>query len=972
MSATTLEAETQIGADHADRFAAEAAHEYEHGCTLTRRQAMQAMAAATATIAASNTVMADDDDEYGVFDTLRESIPTSAKDVYLTSTPIGAAIYMGATAPNVWRETFNTDPTAERISLWHQANNEITWLNNHFINFGNRMEDSRSIASLEARHGMALAWEDGEGANTMHDTAHQRIRQYYELPEFNHFHAGNKALAQLSYLAGAGQNTDPTFEFTAYAEDDEGEFVQCIITDSREHETLTLHDGTVLIEDAFKYIDHLDGQEGDGDFITPVLQFRADDEETVLDESPITQDVIDSWDGDEVTFDLENGTYTTNLRFACTTVSDGDDTLPSQVVFDGPEWLGQHQELKDLSDDVVAWYEYSFVEDIKAELDAGNITPEQVRSPEGMARFLAGTDDVESERFRISWMQQFGFERTDLTEVRGMAVTWNGAIDTVVDTDPDLDDRHVYPNEFVEDQQYSGVVFGDSTTNGMQAGGKYAVGTPVFTGGDGRTQAFDQKGDLLWENTGVAKACSFLWDEERRLLYIGNDQGEIVSLDPVTGEHEVMNDDSTSRNVTGLASDGQILYAVVTTDRDLYAIDLEDHQTEWHQTNVSETYSSISGLELSPDETTLFFVAHNTVRALDASDGTQLWQFDTSDNNNSGQGTLLVDDGTDLGALYAIDHAQIRAVDTEEQAYSETEYTERDVYTFDNHRDRAMYAGVENDRVVRLSLPDLEEEWVASVPDQPQDVTVSPCGTLVYAVTDNGEIQYLDAETGDTLHVAECDNEWEQWVGTWNTSQTLDGSAARAIMFDETITDDEDEVIREGQGQVDLWYGVLEIDEMWDAGGANITHVDDDTLDDIIDLNGTPGDIDTIIDEMDEFDDVSDIKYTRHVLQILEFYDETDATVGEDEGSDVVVIEPDWTEPDYDTFDSTEFVEWMQRVEDMVENLEDEDATDEDDTADDDGDGGGFLAGMSNRAFAGVLALAAVALAALGGDDSRR
>ncbi|MCU4741154.1 WD40 repeat domain-containing protein [Natronoglomus mannanivorans] len=912
------------------------AHEVVPGCTLDRRTFLQGAAGAGAAAiggAASSGTVAADDDDYGLVDGLRETIPFAAAS-FVAAGPAGLAIYTGALALRLHLDDINTDPSSDRVILHQLVDNEVWSLNRHFVNFGNHMQDSRPVASLEARHGMASAWELGEGASAAYDTALQRIRQYYELPEFNNLHGANKHLLQLSYIAGSGQETDPAYNIQTVGEDESGESVIVRITDEREEVELTLHDGTVLDENAFDDIEHIDAGEtveladdeevSEGAFYTPVFDIiDAADEETVLASLPIDQGVIDSFDSngnEEVTFTDDDGNeYTTDLRLQTQNVegSDDDSAMESQLAFDAREWLRLHHKVIDLSDTVAAQYDQSFVEDIYDELEAGNITPEQVRSPEGMARFLSGTDDPESERFQIAWMQQFGFERPDMSLVRGMDVTWSGATETWVDPDPNLDDRHTYPSGHVDEQDYTGVVFGsDLPDGGFQSGNRYTVGSPLYTGAyDDEVHAVDSfTGDLLWSYEHPSEVSTVEASRDGQSLFATNRSDEMHVINTADGSTDWVFDGFAGQVYgTELSPDEETLYLAAYEDG-IRAIDLVNETEAWtHGTDTSESYRQIG---LSVDGETLYLGDGTGVTtAIAVSDQSEQW-------TNSGHSNALeaIVSAPDDSTIYtSAQEMTVQSIDTE---------TGETGWTYDGHANsvtdlaidpsgESVYTASVDDEVHALDASDGSVRWTyTQLTDTVRAVTVSPDGQTVYAAQSGEDIHAIDAETG-------TQKDGFSYHGTHtNTIQEIamaqpegiDGVAARSVIFDESTED------RDGEGQVDLWNGVLEINEMWDAEGATITHVTDETIGDIEEVTGE--DIDTIVEEMDEFDDVDDIRFTRDVKLILEHYGV------EDELENVHREEQDYSTPEYDSFDSSEFAARMESLEEMVAQLEDQDDDD--------------------------------------------
>ncbi|MXV61296.1 PQQ-binding-like beta-propeller repeat protein [Natronorubrum sp. JWXQ-INN-674] len=943
------------------------AHEVVAGCTLNRRAFLQG-AAATGTAAAigaagTGTVAADDDP--GLVDGLKEAVTGAATDPSIATVGgLGLAVFVGATAVDTIYGNITEDPSADRHILHQLVDSETDSMDSHFVNFGNYMNDTRPIASLEARHGMAQAWEEGEGSSGGYDRALQRIRQYYELPEFNHLHAGNKALLQLSYIANSGMDTDPVYPIagSAYIDGDSSDTIQMRITNEREEVEWTLHDGTVVDENAFDNIDHIDG--ADGVPTTPVIEFGPFDEfDTAEHSQPITQDVLDSWSedghplhgGGYVTFEADDGTeYQTDLKFVTQAVDDDvdddddddDDPTQSQRAFDGAEWLRLYDRVSNLSDDVVSRYDQGFVSDIYDELEAGNITPEQVRSPEGMARFLSGTDDPANDRFRIAWMQQFGFARADMTAVSGMSVNWTGATDSWVDSDPELDDRHVYPDGYVEDVDYSGVLFGtDVSEDGFQPGGRYAVGLPVYVGAEDELIALDPSdGSRIWKYT---KHSDDLNDVEvmsdGTAVFTGADDAEFHSIDPNDGSQNWTFDTEQNRAERAALSPDEDILCVGDDDGGLFGLNTDDGSQQWH---VSGAGSTTRGLAYSPDGNTIYATYNdNVIQSIDANDRSENWSVEFS------LGTprdLLADDDSLFVAFTDSAVMSLDATDGSENWTFDQLIDGNNATGLDLFKDTLYVASFEE--VAAVAVDDGSSNWIASFDEMyPSRLKVAPGGQSLFIGGSNGLCR---ASASDGSVEWEIEHDGADYPAIRQPEGEIDGLAGRSIMFDES-TDD-----RQGEGQVDLWDGVVEVNDMWDANGHTIEHTDEQTFEDVEALEATPDSIDTIIDEMDEFDSTDDIRFIRDLELIFDHYD-----VPEDDRETVSVNDLDYSSPDYDSYDSSEFADAMAELEEKIEQIEDDDGDTEVEVGLGFPDLGDFEgAGMLGLGLIGVVVLAVVGI----------
>ncbi|MFC7230324.1 YncE family protein [Saliphagus sp. GCM10025308] len=601
---------------------------YDHGCTLTRRQALKAastLALATATGAASSgSALAADGLVDGVVSSIAGAATSEGAGAYAVATisPVG---FFGLVGYTLLKNDVNESPSGDEAILHNLGVSEYESLTTHEVTFSNRLTDTRPVASLEARHGIASAWEDGDSSSVAYDRAMQRIRQYYELPEYNHYHVTAKSLLQLGFAAGvAKDDLDDDSWAAAVGTDDGGNTIQLRLQSTTEAADISLHDGTAIwnVSPSEEEIEPVLGDGSKTPYEIPRVEFYDTSSSTVLEEAPILdQSVVDSWDAtnEEVTYELSDGTtVSTDLDFTIKSVSAAD--LQSARVFDGREFFKLLDEIKSLSDTVTGNYSESFVSDIYAELDAGNITPDQVRSPEGIARFLSGTDDVSDERFRISMLQQLGMVQPDFSKIRGMSVNWTGATETWVDPDPNLSDRHAHPDGFVENESYSGVLFGaDLPGSGFQTGGRYYVGNLVYGVGDGEIRAYDHHSlefkfaiQTAYSNdVAVGDGVIYAAGPDGVACYNISDGSEVWTSADTTAVDQLVYSASTGTIAAGRSTDSTV---AIIGDAD---------------GSVQQTISAgnVDALEMTPDGSIVYVSNQGTneVEAYDTSDGSTIW-----------------------------------------------------------------------------------------------------------------------------------------------------------------------------------------------------------------------------------------------------------------------------------------------------------------------------------------------------------
>ncbi|WP_436346965.1 PQQ-binding-like beta-propeller repeat protein [Natronorubrum sp. FCH18a] len=941
------------------------AHDVVPGCSLDRRTFIKGTAAAIAAggAASSGTAAAiDNPSTYGIVAGVKSAVSSAASsgNYKYGVLAFGGAGLVALASYEALRDDVATDPTSDPAILHQMATSEAQSLAHHEVNFSNRLNDARPVANLAARHGISSAWENGANASTGFDAALQRIRQHYETPEFNHIHTTNKSALQLGYIAGAaeplledGEHYE-NFEgyVTAAAEDpNTSDNFQLQLTGERTVETFELHDGTMISDVNEDEHDDVLGEYSEAELVTPIVDvYNVTNDEIVGSFPMISEQIVNSWDETKelVHPDVDGLTdLQWDYRFQIPSYTpdgvDEEDHLATANVFDGREFCKLLHRIWADSDTVTGNYSQSFVEDLYAELNAGNVTSDQIRSPEGMVHFLAGTSDPSNERFRIAMLQQLGMEQPDFSIVSGMDVTWSGATETVVSTDPDLDDRHSHPDGFVENESYNGVVFGENLPEGgYQPGSRYAVGMPFYyVTHDESVVACDMNGNKLFE----IDEAEDLYD-----ITISPDQSTVCVPEPFSTDAPVRAYDVTDGSVKWSYTDAQAYCVDYSPDGNRvyvgdyeYGIHVLDAETGTHLWDATIDGRPRGAVGDSDGNVYVCDGGDGTVTAFDK-DGNELW---TKAHDVGADEIVLSPDEETLytadGPLFALDPAD----GTEKFNLS---YGTDRVHWFDLSDDgKTLYIGLEAE--IRSVTADAngDENWTTAVETEGQieHVCSVPGDDYVIVSEYYGNILCLETEQGSV--------EWEMNVGentraieTVQFAEPIDGLGGRSLIFDD--------------GQTDLWNGVLEVDAMYDAGGENVEHVNENTISDLENLTGD--DISTIIETVDGYDSEDDIQYTRDVLNILEAYDL------EDDADQVETEEPPWDPPEYDTEGAGDFANYMEQVESMQEQLETDEESEDDTEDEDDGIGiglPGFDFGLdSGGELIGLGIIAVVVLAVVG------
>jgi len=843
------------------------------------------------------------------------------------------------------QESLSTSPTEDETILHNMATAEAQALGAHETMFSNRIADTATVASIEARHQIATAWEDGKSSSTAYQEALERIRQYYSVPEWNHYHVTAKSLLQLSHIAGtAADMGDPQFIGCAAFNSDDSNSYQLRMTGERTEVEIALHDGTQISNVDDSEIDDVSRSDGSTALKVPKVTIRDTTNGTDVDTVPLLdQSVVDSWDSSAEEFTLEDSsgtTYTSGFQF---TVPNVGEELDTKRVFDGTEFGSLLDDIHSKSDTVTGNYSESFVSDIYAELDAGNITPEQVRSAEGMVRFLSGTDDPSKSRFQISMMQQLDMVQPDMSRVAEVAVEWSGATDSTVELDPNVSERRVYPSDYVTDQGYRGMLFGsDAPSDGFQTGNSYLVGTqfgliesnngevymsaatdvsdvsisgstPTSNGdifeffpdrkmvvvaqeGSNSVTAYDARTlEQKWDIDAPNTLAGLNVDADGNVL-VAHDGGGVVSYAQADGS-ENWSISSFANDPYCIAATGDPEKVAVGTTGGAALVDAPSQSIDWEYTGASSTVNSIEA-DADAEHVHIGYNTGPDVKQLDWSDGSVVW-------TNSDAGDTIID------------------------------------LAFDSRRGQVLSTETGDSYLRAIDVSDGSANWQTQHQYPPYSIAIEPGGGRYLTGTNSG-IHSIDPDDNGTMTntVNPTNDNSIGDIAFAPAPEPVDGLAGRALVYDEG-SDDSD-----GQGEVDLWDGVLTVTEMVDAEGASITHVSDQTIADIEALDATPDSIDTIVSEMDEFESVDDIQYRTDVEAILDHYNAGDQ-IGE-----VTIEDTDYETPKYDTYNSQEFAEYLNTLETYQEQLE----------AQNDGGSGGAAFSWSGFAQGGGIGLILVAV----------
>lgn len=241
-----------------------------------------------------------------------------------------------------------------------------------------------------------------------------------------------------------------------------------------------------------------------------------------------------------------------------------------------------------------------------------------------------GRDDSEAPTITGAW-PQFGNDaaNTGLTSaagVRNKDVLWTSRINVGGEVGgPIIADGKVILNEATALDVATGDVLWESSFSGFRPTPAYADGL-VFTGNDSYLAAIDaESGDIVWQEAFSTNGITISNDRlyvrgSRRLAafdFTGNEQWRVRTPSEYRGRHEPACGEEivcvAVYHTNGETGDGMIL-----------AFDLESGTQQWgHDIGATSKFPPLIA------ESTVFFGGRSgTVRALDVTDGTPIWEND--------------------------------------------------------------------------------------------------------------------------------------------------------------------------------------------------------------------------------------------------------------------------------------------------------------------------------------------------------
>jgi hypothetical protein len=677
--------------------------------------------------------------------------------------------------------------------------------NADIVQVGNTLTRSSTMGHQEARHAIASAWQDGKTASEALSDAHAAIETYYADPvERNWLTVTLQNLAQVAHAKQSGADalvdsgeedydrTNPwcgsLLNHPTYGDAD---WVEIIPADNEFEWTLA--DGSTFTEATPDMkIEYDSSGVSSGDFETTISMG-----DWLAGHTDPSTDLSVEIDGESVTW---------NGNISVPNVSEDGETLPGRVVIKLlDDTVDLRSQIRDQAQTVIDGYSQTLVENLYSALDAGDITPADIRGIDGQAAFMAGTEDASADSYIMSLMQQTGLEQADLSKIASMTVGYRGFVGIAPVTD-DSGTRSIYPKESVDSETYRGQLYASSIpSEGLDAGATYAADPPIYYGTTERVGSIGNW-DISSQSSAVAVSPS------GGALYHGDDSN-VVGLDTVSGESEWTYDGQSGIvNSVSVSPDGSLV-TVGYDDGAVVGLDASDGSESWMYSAADYIYD----VAVSPDSGSVYIApgtSDGSVYALDAADGSESWAYSGFSGSIE---TISV--APDNSVIYiAGGNSTIYAVDSSgSENWTKSTSDTSILGSAISHDGSTLYLATNGDRAVALSTSDQSEQWSTDLSGTGLSASLSPDGQRLYVGS---------SANSDTIFSYNTDD------GSQNSTHDVAGSPdSVSVAYNPAVRPDLDVAGTISDGSfydaensqyVQLRGGLLTIDQMTGQDGSTV------------------------------------------------------------------------------------------------------------------------------------------------------
>lgn len=400
-------------------------------------------------------------------------------------------------APSSSTEYVNTTQAAKETKIDLHVMGQGEWDQYESLNtdVNNYLEDSETIASLEAKHAIATAYENNDTTTEADAAAQQAIQDYYAARQVKVLEDWSSQNAQLGYAGETANNVSEISNLWL------GRVVPVTGESLTEGARLT---GKMKSFNATL----INGSTHSYDSTATEFQLSFDSQTTAWfayypkidqwDESADSTPLIQKGDDNFIVTqgNADGGTTNWSAKVSGQIWQDraydnAPPSLSSSKVYDEQGWYEMWTALEEQANTMQQNYPSGFASDIYEKLDSGELTTSEVRSAEGMARYLSGDSNVTDQKFQQANIALLNLDRPMDGNTSSMVVHYEGATEVALNSTANETTRE-YLNPVNE--TYEGMLYAHSPSGGFETGTEYSTaelnGTPTFFTNGGETVRF--------------------------------------------------------------------------------------------------------------------------------------------------------------------------------------------------------------------------------------------------------------------------------------------------------------------------------------------------------------------------------------------------------------------------------------------------------------------------------------------------
>ena len=330
--------------------------------------------------------------------------------------------------------------------------------------YQNYLQDTETLASLEARNAIADAYENNESAIAAQAAGQRAINDYYAQHQSQILDMVSADVQEMIYYANITKNNP--------------DISDGMINWAPRVQEGSLHSSELLAEKVESNYTLVNQSEES--YYAPRIHAEGETHGGFGQSGTTNATVSNYNDGAFTVKSVYDGTggpqdFTVNYPGSLIIINVPSASLETQEVYDMGMVYDRLAAIDEQAQTVQANYDQNAAEDLYAAMDAGRIDPNDVRGAEGMVRYMSGADgnNVTEDRFNYALRSTLDLASTDLNQT--MTVHFEGATERTRNVTSDGSVSYDYNSV---NQTYEGLLFSSETPDGgFQTGQTYNVNT---------------------------------------------------------------------------------------------------------------------------------------------------------------------------------------------------------------------------------------------------------------------------------------------------------------------------------------------------------------------------------------------------------------------------------------------------------------------------------------------------------------